>query len=39
MQSRILGAMSKLDEILLNPQVPTCSVADPGTTRNNDSEN
>ena len=25
-ESRILGALSKLDEFLLNPQVPTCSV-------------
>ena len=37
--SRILGALSKLDEFLLNPQVRTCSVAVPGTSRNNDSEN
>ena len=28
-----------LDEYLLNPQVPTCSVAVPGTSRKNDSEN
>ena len=31
---RILGALSKLDEFLLNPQVRTCSIAvpeDPGT--------
>ena len=34
---RILGAISKLDEFLLNPQVRTCSVA--GTSRNNNSEN
>ena len=33
--SRILGALSKLDEFLLNPQVRTCSVAVPGTSRNN----
>ena len=26
-ESRILGAFSKLDEFLLNPQVRTCSVA------------
>ena len=26
-ESRILGALSKLDEFLLNPQVQTCSVA------------
>ena len=38
-RSRILGALSKLDEILLNPQVRTCFVAVPGTSRNNDSEN
>ena len=38
-ESRILGAFSKLDEFLLNPQVRTCSVADPGTSRNNNSEN
>ena len=35
----ILGALSKLDEFLLNPQVRTCSVAVPGTSRNNNSEN
>ena len=33
-KSRILG-----DEILLNPQVRTCSVAVPGTSRNSNSEN
>ena len=38
-ESRILGALSKLDEFLLNPQVWTCSVAVPGTTRNKNSEN
>ena len=38
-KSRILGALSKLDEFLLNPQGWTCSVAVPGTPRNNDSEN
>ena len=38
-ESRILAALSKLDEFLLNPQVRTCSVAVPGTSRNNDSEN
>ena len=37
--SRILGALSKLDEFLLNPQVRTCSVAVPGITRNGDSGN
>ena len=38
-ESRILGALSKLDEFLLNPQVRTCSVGVPGTSRNNNSEN
>ena len=38
-ESCILGALSKLDEFLLNPQVRTCSVAVPGTSRNNNSEN
>ena len=38
-ESRILGALSKLDEILLNPEVRTCSVAVPGTPRDNTSEN
>ena len=38
-ESRILGALSKLDKFLLNPQVRTCSVAVPGTCRNNNSEN
>ena len=37
--SRILGAFSELDELLLNPQVRTCSVAVTGTSRNNNSEN
>ena len=36
-ESRILGALSKLDEFLLNPQVQTCSVAVPGTSRNSSS--
>ena len=36
---RMLGALSKLDEFLLNPQVRTCSVAVPGTSRNSNSEN
>ena len=31
-ESRFLGALFKLDEFLLNPQVRTCSVAVPGTT-------
>ena len=34
--SRLLGALSKLDDIPLNPQVRTCSVAVPGTSRNGD---
>ena len=38
-ESRILGALSKLDEFLLKPQVRICSVAVPGTSRNNTSEN
>ena len=38
-ESRILGALSKVDEFLLNPQVRNCSVAVPGTSRNSDSEN
>ena len=29
-ESRILGALSKLDEVLLNPQVRTCSVVQGG---------
>ena len=38
-ESRILGALSKLDEFLLNPQVRTCSVVVPGTSRNTILEN
>ena len=38
-ESRISGALSKLDEILLNPQVWTCCVAFPRTSRNNDRKN
>ena len=38
-ESRILGALTKLDELLLNPQVRTCSVAVPGSSRNDNSEN
>ena len=38
-ESRILGALSKLDEFLLNPQVRTCSVAAHGTSRNVNSGN
>ena len=38
-ESRILCPLPELDEFLLNPQVRTCSVAVPGTSRNSDSEN
>ena len=38
-KSRILGALFKLDEFLLNPQVRTHSGAVPGTSRNTDVEN
>ena len=38
-ESRFLGALSKLDEFLLNPQVRTCSVAVPGTSRSSNLEN
>ena len=38
-ESRFLGALSKPDEFLLNPQLRTCSVFVPGTSRNNNSEN
>ena len=38
-ESGILGALSKLDKFLLNPQVRTCSVAAPGKPRNRNSEN
>ena len=37
-ESRILGALSKLDEFLLNPQVRTCSVVQ-GASRNANSDN
>ena len=37
-ESRILGALSKLDELLPNPQVRTCSVTVSGTSGNSDSE-
>ena len=39
MESRISGALSKLDEFLLSPQWRTCSVAVQGTSRNANSEN
>ena len=38
-ESRILGALSKLDEFLLNPQVRTCSVPAHGTSRHSKLEN
>ena len=38
-ESRILGALSKLDDFLLKPQVRTCSVAVSGTSWNSGSEN
>ena len=38
-ESRILGALSKLDEFLLNSQVRTCSVAVQWTSRSAISEN
>ena len=38
-ESRILGALSKLDDFLLNPQVRTCSVAVQGASGNAKSEN
>ena len=39
MESRILSALSKLNDFPLNPQVRTSSVAVPGTTRNSNSGN
>ena len=38
-ESRILGALSKLDEFLLNPQIRTHSGTVPGTFRNTNGEN
>ena len=38
-ESRILGALSKLDEFLLNTQIRTFSGTTPGTFRNNGVEN
>ena len=38
-ESRILGALSKFDDFFPNPQVRSCSVAVPGTSRNSDSGN
>ena len=39
MEPRILGVLCTLDEFLLNPQVWTCSVAVPSTSRNSNSGN
>ena len=38
-ESRILGALLKLEEFLLNPQVRTCSGSVQATSGNNDFEN
>ena len=38
-ESRVLGALSKLDEFLLNPQIRTHSGTVPGTFRNTNLEN
>ena len=38
-ESHMLGALSKPDEFLVNPQVRTCSIAVQGTSRNANSEN
>ena len=38
-ESRILGALFKLDEFFLNPEVQTFSGSVPGTFRNADAEN
>ena len=38
-ESRILGTLSKFDEFVLNPQFLACSVAVPGISRNDNSEN
>ena len=38
-ESRVLGALSKLDDFFLNPHVRTCSVAVSEASRNRDSEN
>ena len=38
-ESRNLGALYKIDEFLLNPQVRICFVAVPGTSRNTNSAN
>ena len=39
MESRILGAFSRLENFFLNTQVRTCSQTVPGISRNIDSEN
>ena len=38
-ESQIMDALSKLDEFILNPQVRTFSLAVPGASRNNKSQN
>ena len=38
-ESRVLGALPKLEKFLVKPHVRTCSVAVPGTSRNSNSEN
>ena len=38
-ESRVLGALSELDEFLLNPQIRTLSGTVPGTFRNTNVEN
>ena len=38
-ESRILGALPKVDEFLLNPQVRTCCVTVLGTSSNKNSKN
>ena len=38
-ESRILGALPKIDEFLLNPQIRNVSGAVPGTSQNTDVEN
>ena len=38
-ETHILGAVSNIDEFLLNPQIRTLSVTVPGTSRNTASEN
>ena len=38
-ESRILSALCQLDKFFLNPQVRACSIAVPGNSTNNNSEN